>query len=445
MSAAPKRPLAIFLRVAVLAAAFGSMWLSGHWAVGEDASGAALAALGFLLLAGDLSGQLGGLIGLPHLTGYLLAGVVSGPYVLHLIDHHTVGNLQAINGLALGLIALSAGAELTIDLLTSGMRTILWGVATQVTLLFFLLGGVFLLLRPFMPFVAHEPFSVAFGLALLWAVVAVVKSPSAVLGVLSETGARGPLQRYAVAMVVILDVVVLVVFAITLMFARVLIEPAGKLSLSDLTAVGHELGASLAVGTTVGLGVILFLKLFDGGVILFLVAITFGANELAKYFSYDALIIFAVAGFVVQNLSRQGPKLLASIEHSGSVIFVIFFANAGAHLDLPTLGRLWPVALALAGARGIGTFGAAWFGGKMANDPPVIRRYGWTPLVSQAGIAIGVAVTAEQMFPGVGAGFRSLAIAVVGINEAVGPILFKTALERAGEVKVAEKENQPTD
>ncbi len=94
---------------------------------------------------------------------------------------------------------------------------------------------------------------------------------------------------------------------------------------------------------------------------------------------------------MVQNLSRQGAKLLHSIEHSGSVIFVIFFANAGAHLDLPTLARLWPVALVLAGGRGMGTYLAASLGGRLANDEPTIRKYGWTPLVSQAGIAIGVA------------------------------------------------------
>ena len=64
------------------------------------------------------------------------------------------------------------------------------------------------------------------------------------------------------------------------------------------------------------------------------------------------MLVFAVAGFLVQNLTRQGEKLLRAIRRSGSLIFVVFFANAGAHLDLATLASLWPVALMLVGRAG---------------------------------------------------------------------------------------------
>jgi Kef-type K+ transport system membrane component KefB len=64
-----------------------------------------------------------------------------------------------------------------------------------------------------------------------------------------------------------------------------------------------------------------------------------------------------IAGFVVQNFSRQGPPLLAAVERTGSVVFILFFATAGAHLDLPLLRSLWPVALILCGARIVATVG----------------------------------------------------------------------------------------
>jgi Kef-type K+ transport system membrane component KefB len=111
----------------------------------------------------------------------------------------------------------------------------------------------------------------------------------------------------------------------------------------------------------------------------------------------------------------------------------VFFATAGAHLDLPLLGRLWPVALALAGTRVVITLGAHYLGTWLANDEPVIKRWGWAPLISQAGLTLGLSAVVEAAFPSFGPAFRALVIATVAINELVGPIVFKAALERTGE------------
>jgi Kef-type K+ transport system membrane component KefB len=141
-----------------------------------------------------------------------------------------------------------------------------------------------------------------------------------------------------------------------------------------------------------------------------------------------------MAGFVVSNLSAQGPKLLNAVQATGSIVFVVFFATAGAHLDLPLLARLWPVALALAGGRIAITLAAHYIGSALAKDEPVIRRWGWAPLISQAGLTLGLSAVVEAAFPSFGPAFRSLVIATVAINEIIGPIVFKAVLERTGEV-----------
>jgi Kef-type K+ transport system membrane component KefB len=135
----------------------------------------------------------------------------------------------------------------------------------------------------------------------------------------------------------------------------------------------------------------------------------------------------------VENLTAQGGKLLHAIEQTGSVVYVVFFATAGAHLDIPLLRSLWPVALALAGSRAVTTWIAARIASRLAGDPPVLHRWGWSSLVSQAGLTLGLSVVVEREFPSFGAQFRSLVIATVALNEVVGPIFFKLALERAGE------------
>jgi Kef-type K+ transport system membrane component KefB len=393
-----------------------------------------LASLGFLLLAGSLCAEVLEPLGLPHLTGYLAAGILAGPYLLGLVDGPSVVALQKANGLALALIALAAGAELSMDMLRTGLGRLATAAGAQVRVVPVVLGATFFAASRWMPFLAGKPSGIVLGLALLWGVVGAVKSPAAVLGVLAETRADGPLTRYAVAMVVVLDVAVLVIFQLALLVARAIMNPAAGMSFGAVFEVGHELLSSVALGTTMGLLTGLYLAAIDRGVILFLLGLAFATSQLDAYFGYDSMLVFAVAGFVVQNLTHQGPKLLAAVHRSGSIIFVIFFAAAGADLDLTALRQLWPMALLLAAARALTTAGAATAASALSGESQAVRRWGWTPLISQAGVALGIAIAVETAFPAVGMGFRSLAIAVVGLNEAVGPILFKFSLAQAGEI-----------
>jgi Kef-type K+ transport system membrane component KefB len=143
-------------------------------------------------------------------------------------------------------------------------------------------------------------------------------------------------------------------------------------------------------------------------------------------------------------MSKQGHKLIKYIEQTGTVVYVVFFATAGADLDVPLLRQLWPVALLLAGSRGIITFAGARLSGHLADDPPTLRRWAWSGLVSQAGLALGLSGLVAREFPGIGTSFRALAIATVAVNEMVGPVLFKLALDRSGETSPVRAPSFPT-
>ena len=90
--------------------------------------------------------------------------------------------------------------------------------------------------------------------------------------------------------------------------------------------------------------------------------------------------------------------------------------------------------------------GLVWkqISGRLAEDPAILKRWGWSSLVSQAGLALGLSVVIAKAFPSFGEGFRSLAIAAVALNEMIGPILFKFALDRAGETDRHEPETRPS-
>ena len=403
-----------------------------------------MTAIGFLVLAGTLLSELLEPLRLPHLSGYLLAGIIGGPHVLHLVDHHTVKELSQVNTLALALIALAGGVELRVGTLRSVAKSLTYASLIQTTVVLLGMGGVFLLLSRFIPFARDLELRPLLGVALLWGALSVTRSPSACMGILSQTRAKGPLATFSLGFIMLSDVVVVIVVATAIMLARPLITAGADISIDDFNVLGHEILGSISMGTTLGLVLAIYLRLVGGQLILVLLAIGFGVTAALKYIQLDPLLTFMVAGFVVQNLSNQGGKLLHAVEQMGSVVFVLFFATAGAELDVPLLKQAWSIALALCFMRAFITFITARVSSRLAGDPAVVRKWGWSGLVSQAGLALGLGIVVEGAFPNIGTQFRSLVIAAVAINEMIGPVLFKFALDRTGESSSAEPAARPS-
>jgi Kef-type K+ transport system membrane component KefB len=399
-----------------------------------------IAGVGFLLLSGTLLSELLETVGLPHLSGYLLAGIIGGPDLLELVDHHTVDHLSPVNTLALSLISLAGGVELKLGTLRQVAKSLTYAMLIQSVIVGVVMTTALFFLGRFVPSFAGLRTSPMFGVALLWGVLCITRSPSACMGILSQTRAKGPIATFSLGFIMSSDIVVVILVAAAMMVARPLISGAGGFSLHDVEDLGHELLGSVAFGTTLGLVLAAYLKLVGRGLLLVLLAIGLALSDFLRYVNVDATLAFMVAGFVVQNLTAQGPKLLHAIEQWGGIVFVVFFANAGAHLNVPLLQKFWPIALTLCVIRGLATYGAARLSSRLADDEPVIRRWGWSSLVSQAGLALGLSITIGNAFPAIGEGFRSLAIAAVAINEMIGPVLFKLALDRNGESRVEEAE-----
>jgi Kef-type K+ transport system membrane component KefB len=412
---------------------FGAVYVATHLAPAFEGPFGVISAVGFLLLAGMLASNVFEVIGLPHLTAYILVGVVAGPHVLHLVDHQAVSDLAPVNTLALALIALAGGAELRVPLLVPLRKSLAWTTLTQCVIGTLGAALVFLALARMLPFTHGRSLSSLIGIALLWGVIAVCRSPSATLGILAQTRPDGPLTRFSLAFVMSSDIVVAILVTLTITLVRPLIDVSAGISLRDLLVLWHEILGSITLGTTIGLLLALYLWLVSGQLLLVLLALGFGLTEGLRYLHFDPLLTFLTAGFVVANFSSQGPKLLHAVEETGSVVFVVFFATAGAHLDVPLVKLLWPVTLLLAGARVIITIFAHRLGSRLAGDEPIVQKWGWSSLVSQAGLTLAMSALIERAFPSFGAEFRSLTVATVAVNELVGPVLFKLALDRTGE------------
>lgn len=422
----------------------GLMWLTSRGQHGLDHE-ALLAALGFLLLAGTLAGELLEPLRLPHLTAYLFTGLLAGPHVMGLVDHHAVETMTFVNSLALALIALAGGAELRIETLRKELKSISIANALHIIIGAPTVAFVFYLARPMIPFAQQLTSTALLGVAFLWGAIAVSRSPAATLAILSQTRAKGPLTNNMLAFVMLSDAVVAVFFAVMLVIARPMIDPTAEFSLQGLKDLGHELLGSVAVGTTMGLLLAGYMRMIGAQMQLVLLVLGFVLWEVLQYLHFDTLLTFLVAGFVVQNLSNQGPAFLHAVERLSSVVFVLFFTSAGAHLDLPLLGKMWPVALLLAGSRAAVSFGTSKFSSWLANDHPMVKKWAWSSLISQAGMTLGLVIILERSFPTFGKDLRSLGIATIAINEMIGPVLFKLGLDRAGETSTSPEPTRPTN
>lgn len=421
------------VQTAMLLALFGLAWAVTRHVPGSHSASDIVGAIGFLLLAGTLMSEVLEEFGLPHLTGYILAGVLAGPHVGHFLDHDTVEGLGIVGTLALALIALAGGAELRLAHLREGLKLLAIATGFQTVIVFLVAATAYVLLARFMPFMAGQSLGFLLAAGILWGVIAVSRSPSATLAILSQTRADGPVTRFSLAFVMSSDVVVLVLLAVATLGARQLVDPSAVLSLQAVVAVGHELLSSISLGVTVGVLLALYLRFVGTELLIVLVTLGFGLTYGLRYLHFDPLLTFLSAGFFVQNFSNQGKKLLHAVGQTSALVFVVFFAAAGAHLDLPLLKQLWPLAVGLCVIRAAATILAHRLACRSAKEQGPVRSYGASGLISQAGLTLGIAIVVERQFPSFGAGLRSLAIATVAINEIAGPVLFKLALDRSHE------------
>jgi Kef-type K+ transport system membrane component KefB len=424
------RPLAQFI---VVLALMGSARAFAPPLSAPDNAGVALG-FGFLVLAAIQAGNVFAAIGLPRLTGYLLTGLLCGPDVLNYVTPRMVSSLDLINGAAVGLIALSAGSEINIERLKPRIRSILLvsGVAIPLTILSTAL--LCLLLGSRLPFLAPMVTSQRITAAITLGVVFASLSPAVALAILSETGAAGPLSEMVLGVVVLADIVIIVLFAIVHGVAASVFGSSSADSLHPATQLFIEIFGSMAVGALMAALLAQFIKRVGTQVSLVVVAFCLISAVVGARLHLDVLIICLTAGLLLENVfGVSGDVVHREIAPATLPIFAVFFALAGAKLHLHDLVTLWPYAVAIFLVRALSLAGGARLGTRMARAEPTVQTWLSLGLIPQAGVSVGLAQLLASHFPGWGANARALILAVITLNELLGPVLLRTALVRSGE------------
>lgn len=383
---------------------------------------------------------------LPSITGMLLTGILVGPYAINFLDHHRLEDINFLNQVALAFIAIAAGTELYLKEIRSRISNIAWQTAFLMISIFSLGSVAFYLLGNQIPFMQGMSHGAKLAVAILGGTIFVARSPSSAIAIKRELRAKGPFVKTAIGVTVIVDFLVIILFAIT--FSAALNLTKGKaFNWHFVLDIFFELQLALILGYIVsqiliflyGRNIHQYIKL--AGLLIVGYSVYFASHyfqelsaaHLPFEIHAEPLLICIIASFIMTNYSPHRLELQEGIHKLGPYVYLVFFTLTGAHLALDVFVKVWQLALALFAIRIGAIMVGTYIGATVSREEPKYRRYSWMSFITQAGVGIGLATVIAQEFPDWGPAFYTLILSVIVLNEMVGPMAFKFAIRRMGE------------
>ena len=383
------------------------------------------------IIAGFVGGKISNKLKLPGVVGYLIMGLFLGPSFANLLNLEMLEKLGFFNDIALSLVAFVIGSEMRFGSLRKLGKGIVTIIFTESFGAFILVGlGVYLL--------THKIY-----LALIFGAMAPASAPAGTAVVLQECKAKGPLTNALYAVVGLDDGLAIMIYAFAAGLAKVFITHQHMSLAGMVTKPLVEIGGSIVLGGVIGylLGFVLR-KVYNKKEIL---AVSIGfillCAGLANYFHFSLILANLSLGMVFANsFLLANRRTYQSINSITLPIFIIFFVIAGAHLQISLLPAMGVLGLVYIICRTCGLMGGAYIGASIAKSPTVIRKYLGMGILSQAGVAIGLAIMVTREFSGLGSVGKDLSIMVINtiaattiIFEILGPIATKFAITKSGE------------
>ncbi len=406
-----------------------------------------LLSLAIALAAGLLMSRVAKPLGLPAVTGYLVAGILIGPYGLGLLGFGGIGfvsteNVKLFNVLsetALGFIAFTIGNEFRMSQLKKTGRTavvvaILEALTATVCVDIAVIGIFVVWLRV-----------LSLQAAIILGAIAAATAPAATLMVVRQYKAKGPLTDVLLPVVALDDAVGLMVFAVSFGIARAMTDGGVNL-ISIAVEPLLEIVLSLVLGAGMGALMMLAEKLFKSNSKRLSMAITFvllavGVSLMRFQIGqvsvgFSTLLVCMMLGTVFCNICDYSPELMEKTDKWTAPLFILFFVLSGAELELDvfTDGMVVCVSVVYIFVRVAGKYLGAAAGTRLMRCPPQVQRWLGVTLFPQAGVALGMSLTAATLLPGDGTLVRNIVLFGVLVYELVGPLLSKIALTRAGDI-----------
>jgi Kef-type K+ transport system membrane component KefB len=401
----------------------------------------ALTFVGGLLIAAYVGGYLANRVKAPRVTGYLITGIVVGPSLTGLLPELRVaGDLQIITEIALGVIAFLIGGSLEISKVRKVGSQIVYITAAQAAGAY--LAAAITAIALFPSILAWTggpdiPWSTLLGLALVMGAISTATAPAAVLAIIHEYKARGVLTTMLLGVVALDDALAIFFFAFSASIAdSVVNQGAANIRTVLISPLGH-LGISVVLGMVMGLilrRTIPFVVRRDSMLTVLLGCVAF-VSGLAITLHASPILANMIFGFIVVNFVEHHADLFEVVESIEEPLFAMFFALAGAHMNLSTLAVTGALAVTISISRFAGKIGGSWLGAAISGAPGTVRKYLGLALLPKAGVTVGLILEAGHIFRDSGLAVILIS-GVIGstiIDELVTPFIARHALSQAGE------------
>lgn len=381
--------------------------------------------LALALFLALFAGKLVKLIHLPNVTGYIIIGLIAGPFCLGIFSAEFVENLSFVADLALGFIAFSIGAEFKLSYLKKvGKAPIM--IAICEALMAILVVDVALIVTG-----NDIKFSLVLG------AIAAATAPAATLMVVRQYKARGPVTQTLLPVVALDDAVALMGFGLSVAVAKA-IGSKGNVSFgATLLEPIVEIVGGLLFGALLGVIFRFLMKFFTGrgnrfSISIAMVCLCLGISELA---GFNSLLGCMAMSAILVNTFNDSDMIFEQLDRMTPPIFMLFFLVSGAELNLsvlPTVGLIGVIYILF---RVIGKVSGAYLGAKLSKAPEVVTKYLGYTLIPQAGVAIGLATISMEVVPEYGSKIKAVILCGTIIYELFGPVITKLALTKAGEIE----------
>lgn len=406
-----------------------------------------LLSLSIALFVGLMLSRLAKLVKLPAVTAYLVTGILVGPYVLGSFNINGLGftsmeqikSFGILSDVALGFIAFSIGNEFRVSQLKKiGKQATVIGIVEAMTasllVLAALVGLHFLI-----------PDKLSLPSAIILGAVASATAPAATLMVVRQYKAKGPLTEILLAVVALDDAVALINFAALFGIAKSIISGHVDI-ISVIVEPLLEIILSLALGMIMGFLFSFFEQFFHSRSKRLAMSVTFVMLTVALSMmefeifginiAFSSLLVCMMLGTVFCNVCDFSEELMERVDRWTAPLFILFFVISGAELELSTFTDpiIVMIGLVYILTRCAGKYLGASVSAKAVKCDSNIVKYLGVTLFPQAGVALGMAIKAEELGPE-GAIVANITLFSVLIYELVGPFLTKISLTKAGEIK----------
>ena len=388
----------------------------------ELSEGWILLLLGSLLLAGYAAHILGRRLHVPRVTLMMLTGVVVGPYVLDIVPHSVANWFPYVAHLALAMIGFLLGESFAGRRLKR-MGPLVVGISV---------GEAFV--TALVVFVAVLLWQQSLTMALLLAGIAPATAPAATVDIIKQNGAKGPVSQTVLGVVAVDDAWGIVLFGMLLAIAEPL-AGMGDATEEILWGIWDVFGAIL-LGIILGFPAAFLTGRLRKGEpqVLEAMGFVFLCGGLATLLHVSYLLACMVLGVVVANRARHHTRPFHLIEGASDPFLAIFFVLAGFRLELDALLGIGSLGVVYVLARSFGKVVGSQWSSKLVGAQPVVQQHlGWC-LLPQAGVALGLALLANEKFPSAGLTLLPLVIATTVIFEVIGPLFTQRHLQLAGEL-----------